>query len=176
MPLQRASQIELSEKQEKVLTELAKGTHTPLHLKTRAQIVLNAASGWSNNTIEEIMQIGAEKVKRWRDRYSAMHEELRQIEQETPHKLRKAIAKILSDDQRPGGPPTFGDEQVAAIIAMACEDPSKFGLPFSHWTPSLLQAEVIKIGIVGSISVRQVGRFLKGAGLAATPESMLAQP
>jgi putative transposase len=175
MPLQRASQIELSERQEKILTELAKGTHTPLHLKTRAQIVLKASAGWSNNAIEASMQIGAEKVKRWRDRYSAMHEELQQVEKETPHKLRKAITKILSDEQRPGGPSTYSDEQVAAIIAIACEDPSKFDLPFSHWTPSLLQAEVIKLGIVDSISVRQVGRFLKRTRFTAAPKSVLAE-
>ena len=90
-----------------------------------------------------------------------MSEELKRIELETPHKLRSAIEKILSDAQRPGGPPKFKDEQVAAIIAMACEDPSNFDLPFSHWTPELLQIEVIKRGIVESISVRQIGRFLK---------------
>ena len=176
MPLPTASQIELSARQEEILKELAKGTHTPMHLRIRAQIILNAAAGWGNNTIESRMQISPQKVKRWRDRYSAMHEELHHIEEETPHKLRKTIKKVLSDDQRSGSPPTFNDEQVAAIIAIACEDPAKFGLPFSHWTPSLLQAEIIRIGIVGHISVRQVGRFLKRAGLATAPESMLAKP
>jgi hypothetical protein len=37
--------VELSEKQERILIGYAVGTHTPLHLKTRAQIVLKAAGG-----------------------------------------------------------------------------------------------------------------------------------
>jgi len=175
MPWLTARQIVLSERQEKILTELSNGTHSPLHFKIRAQIILNAAAGWSNNTIEWNMGISANKVKCWRDRYNAKQEELRQIETKTPHKLRKAIENVLSDEQRPGGPSTYSDEQVAAIIAMACEDPAKFELPFSHWTPSLLQAEVIKIGIVDSISVRQIGRFLKREGITASPKSMLVE-
>jgi putative transposase len=154
---------------------MAQGTHTPEHLKIRSRIVLDAAAGTDNNTIERCMRITAKKVKLWRDRYSVKHEELQQIERDTPHKLRKTITGILSDEQRPGGPAKFTDGEVAAIIAMACEDPQTLGLPFSHWSPSLLQAAALQRGIVASISVRQVGRFLKKSGLAATPQQKLAE-
>jgi putative transposase len=107
------------------------------------------------------MGLESKVVKRWRDRYSARHEELKRTEVETPRKMRSVIEKTLSDEQRPGGPPKFTDTQVAAIIALACEDPAKHGLPFSHWTPGLLQIEAVKLGIIDSISVRQTGRFLK---------------
>jgi len=175
MPWKQPTKIVLSEKQTRILTENAVGTHTPLHIKTRSQIIINAAKGWSNNTIEQNMGIDPKTVKLWRDRYSAQYEELRRVEAETPHKMRKAIEKVLSDSPRPGGPPTFKDEQVAAIIAMACEDPAKFGLPFSHWTPELLQIEVIKLGIVKSISVRHIGRFLKRKRSTTEPGSILAE-
>ena len=161
MPWQSASRIELSEKQERILTEYAVGTHSPMHLKTRAQIILKASNGLSNNSIEREMDLDPTTVKRWRDRYSGSYEELKRIEMETPLKIRGAIVKVLSDEQRPGGPSKFSDEQVAAIVAIACEDPAKFELPFSHWTPELLRIEVIKLGIVDDISVRQIGRFLK---------------
>ena len=161
MPWKNATKVKISKKQEQILKEYEAGTHTPMHLKTRAQIVLKAAKGWGNNSIEKDMGVDAKGVKRWRDRYGAKHEELRRAEAETPHKIRSLIKKILSDEQRPGRPSTFQDSQVAAILALACEDPEKRGLPFSHWTPGLLQIEVIKLGIVESISVRQVGRFLK---------------
>jgi len=174
MPWQTATKIELSEKQNKILTELAVGTHTALHLKTRAQIVLMAANGCGNNTIEREMGLDPKTIKLWRDRYSSQYKELKRIEDETPHKTRSAIDKILSDEKRPGAPSKFRDEQVAAIIAMACEDPAKFELPFSNWTPELLQIEVIKLGIVENISVRQIGRFLKRKRFTATPKSMLA--
>jgi putative transposase len=174
MSKRKASEIELSEKQEKILKEMARGTHTRLHFKIRSQVILKAASGSSNNTIETDMQISAKKVKRWRDRYSVMREELQQIEKETPHKLRRTIEEILSDAQRPGGPAKFTDEQVAVIIAISLKDPMEYELPFSHWTPSLLQREVIKKGIVETISVRQVGRFLKKSGSSAAPKPLLA--
>ena len=161
MPWQEASRIELSEKQERILTEYAVGTHVPLHLKIRSQVILYAAKGWGNNRIEGTMDLSPQTVKRWRDRYNSQFEELKKIEAEAPHKLRSTIEKILSDEQRTGGPSKFKDEQVAAIIALACEDPMQLELPFSHWTPQLLQIEVTKLGIVDSISVRQIGRFLK---------------
>ena len=164
MPWKSASKIELSEKQESILKEKAKGSHTPLHQKIRAEIILKASAGKSNNVIEKEMKIHPSAVKKWRDRYSGEYRELERIEKESPNKLRRTIEKILSDEQRPGGPSKFTDEQVAAIIALACEDPAKLELPFSHWSPKLLQIEVVKVGIVESISERQIGRFLKGAG------------
>ena len=176
MPWKTASTIKLSEKQKRILTENAVGTHTPLHIKTRSQIILNAAEGWSNNEIEKKMDIDPKTVKQWRDRFSVQYEELNRIETETPHKIRKAIEKVLSDAPRPGGPTKFTDEQVAAIIAMGCEEPSKFGLPFSHWTPELLQIEVIKLGIVENISVRQIGRFFKRKRFTAKPSTILVEP
>ncbi len=168
MPWKTATKVELSEKQEQILKEYAAGTHTPLHLKKRAQIVLKAAEGRTNNSIEKDLGLAAKAVKLWRDRYGARHEELKRTEAETPRKMRCVIEEILSDSQRPGCPCTFTEGQVAAILAMACEDPEKRGLPFSHWTPGLLQMEVIKLGIVESISVRQVGRFLKRKRLTAS--------
>jgi putative transposase len=122
------------------------------------------------------MDIDPKTVKLWRDRYSAKYEELKRVEAETPHKIRSAILETLSDAPRAGGPPKFKDGQVAAIIAMACEEPSKFGLPFSNWTPELLQIEAVKLGIVESISIRQIGRFLKRKRFTAAPGPVLAEP
>jgi putative transposase len=155
------TKIVLSDKQKRILTENAVGTHTPLHLKTRSQIILNAAKGWNNTAIKESMGIDHKTVRLWRTRYVNNYEDLKRIEAEKPHKIRSAIKTVLSDAHRSGSPPTFKNEQVAAIIAMACEAPSKFNLPFSHWTPKLLQEEAIEQGIVESISIRQIGRFLK---------------
>jgi len=161
MSRMKAMEINLSARQKRILTGFAKSTHQPSHLKIRAEIVLRAADGSSNNAIERDMRIDKNQVNRWRDRYSKKQEQISLIEKETPHKLRSAIIEVLSDLPRNGGPTKFRDEQVAAIIAMACESPEKFDLPFSHWTPGLLQRTVIKVGIVETISVRHVGRLLK---------------
>ena len=175
MPWKRATKIELSEKEEKILKENAVGTHTPLHLKMRSEIIMRASEGKSNNAIESEMKLNSETVKLWRDRYGAQKEELRQTEAASPHKMRRLIEEILSDAPRAGAPPKFTDEQVAAIIALSCEEPMKLGLPFSHWSPKLLQIEVIKLGIVESISVRQVGRFLKRERFTTAQSTKLAE-
>jgi len=175
MPWKSASKIELSEKEEQILTENAKGTHTPLHLKTRSEIVLRAWQGESNRKIEQEMKKDAKTVRMWRNRYNKSKEELRKTELEKPHKLRATINSILSDEERSGGPPKFRDEQVAAIMALACENPASLNLPFSHWTPGLLRIEAIKLGIVSDISERQVGRFLKSVRFKAASESVLAE-
>jgi transposase len=150
----------LSEKQGRILTELSNSRTVGSSLAIRSKIVLMASSGNSNNQIERELKLGKNTVKRWRDRFSSAYENLKRIESEQPHKLRSALKEALSDNQRPGAVPTYTDEQVAAILALACMSPEKFGLPFSHWTSSSLRDEAIVLGIVDDISIRQIGRYL----------------
>jgi transposase len=65
----------------------------------------------------------------------------------------------------PGPPGKFTPEQVVRILAVACEPPEKSGRPITHWTIPELVDEVITRGLVESISVSQVGRFLREAAL-----------
>jgi hypothetical protein len=51
------------------------------------------------------------------------------------------------------------------ILALACEPPEKSGLPISHWTAHELADEVVKRGIVVSISTSQVSRYLREAAM-----------
>jgi transposase len=176
MPWKEASKIELTEKQETTLRKLADGTHTPLHLKQRSQIILMAHEGYSNNRIEQILKTSAKTVTKWRSRYNKRSAEINKIETESPRQVREIITKALSDEQRPGTPPTFTDTQVAAIMLLACEDPKKYDLPVSHWTPKLLQQTVLERGIVESISTTQISRFLKRTGFTATSQPDMAQP
>jgi len=176
MPRMKAMEIILSDNQKRILAEFARSTHQPLHLKIRSEIILRAYEGSSNNAIEREMGLDKDQVKRWRDRYGNNQEKISLVEKDVPHKLRSTIIETLSDAQRSGGPATFQDEQVATIIAMACESPEKFGLPVSHWTPGLLQRKVIELGVVESISIRQVGRFLKRERFTASSKPLLVKP
>ena len=76
---------------------------------------------------------------------------------------------------RGGSSGKFTAEQVTRILAVACEDPEASGRPVTHWTPPELADEVVKRGIVESISPRQVGRFLKIGRTPAASEPLLAQ-
>jgi len=172
---EKAKSIELSEKQKEILEAYAKGTHVQLNLKMRSEIVLRSSNGDSNNKISKEMGIGRSTVIRWKDRYEYAFEVLEKVEIEEPRKLKQLITNILSDLERPGAPATFTDAQKALIIALACLDPEELGLPFSNWSNSLLQIESIKSGIVDSISVSQIGLFLKSRGIKASSSKGMAK-
>lgn len=56
-------------------------------------------------------------------------------------------------------------EQVIELFALACSPPLDYGRPISHWTARELTEEIMKQGIIESISVRHVGRLLEEAEL-----------
>lgn len=91
--------------------------------------------------------------------------------------LQDAIVELLSDQPRSGWGGKFSAEQVTQILAVACESPDEESeRPVTHWTPRELADEVVRRGLVDSISPRHVGRFLKDGRLEATPQPVLAQP
>jgi putative transposase len=59
----------------------------------------------------------------------------------------------------------FSLEQILQLFAMACEKPETYERPISEWTARELAAQMVKIGIVESISPRHVGRLLEEASL-----------
>ena len=161
-----ATTISLSDKQKKLLEELAKGTHVYLDIKRRAKIVLAANAGRNNDQISRECTYDREGVTKWRNRWAAKAPELEEIEREKPHKLREEIEKTLKDAERAGRSPTFTAEQVAHILTIACQLPEQVDdrTPISHWTAGELARKAQELGIVKSISARQVGRFLKRIG------------
>jgi putative transposase len=134
----------------------------PQQLVERCRIVLLSAEGRDNADQADELKVDRQRVRRWRHRWAKASEALAAAENESASDkdLEKLIIGLLADDERSGGPPKFSAEQVAGIIALACEPPAESGLPVSHWTPRELAGEAIKRGIVENISPRQVDRFL----------------
>lgn len=157
----KASVIFVSDKQREVLEQLIRRRSTSQSLAKRARLVLESARGRTNTAISQLLPMDRPRVVLWRGRWMEQYPELCRIEQEYPEELEAAIVQLLSDQPRPGTPPTFTEQQVLQMVAIACEDPAASGRPISHWTPREVRDEVIKRGIVSSISVTQVGRFLK---------------
>jgi len=89
--------------------------------------------------------------------------------------LPRAGAELRGDLPRPGCPGKFTAEQIAQILAVACEPPEDSGRPVTHWTPTELADEVVHRGIVASISPRHVGRFLKYGRTPTASQPLLAQ-
>ena len=158
----RSVAVEVTPKQRAVLEPLTRAKLAPQRLVERCRIVLMSAAGRNNEDQGNELGVDRQRVRRWRHRWAGASAALVAAENEgaTDQDLEQLILRVLGDDDRSGAPPKFTPEQLAAIIALACEPPAESGLPVSHWTPSELAREAIKRRIVESISPRHVDRFL----------------
>ena len=171
----RKPKLIITERQQEILEDMTVSRSCPQGLALRAEMILLAFERRRNAAIAERVGYERHAVGVWRRRWKAGFEKLINAEcVGRPGDLRRMIEEVLSDEQRPGCPCKFDADQVAMIITVACEPPEKSGRPISHWTSPELADEVIKRGIVPSISARQVGRFLKEGGASATSKSLLA--
>jgi len=171
-----AAKVIITERQQQMLQTMAFSRCCPQGLAHRAEIILLAFDGLKNEEIAEKLQCERHGVGIWRKRWQKSFQQLTVIEcVEKPPALREAIAEVLGDLPRAGCGGKFTAEQIAQIIAVACEPPEKSGRPVTHWTSRELADEVIQRGIVPSISVRQVGRFLKDGTTSTAQEPAVAQ-
>src|SRR3954464_2563963 len=162
----KAAKITITERQQEILQNFSRSVTAPSRLRQRASIILLAFDGLRNDAIAARVGLTHRQVGRWRRRWADAWNRLLDIECcESRADLRRAIDAILSDEPRPGAPGKFTPEQVAQILAVACEPPEKSGRPITHWTLQELVDEVIERGIVPSISPAQVSRYLREAAL-----------
>lgn len=147
MPLCTAAPVDVTETQRQELEALVRQRHAPQSLVLRARIVLLAAARLGVHETAARLGLARRTVQRWRERWR-ISEDL-------------AVSERLRDAPRPGTPPTFTPEHIGAIVALACESPSRGGHPLTHWTQADLAAEAGARGIVTAISPHSVGRFLR---------------
>ena len=165
----KAAEIILTQRQREILERLSNSTHSELHFKIRATIILKAADGINNRGISKQMDINRGVVTKWRSRYANASKLLEQIEIDSPQKLTQTVKEVLSDEYRCGKPPKFTPEQVACIIDLSLQKPESVGVPMSHWTVNALCDKAIELKIVSSISSSQMERFLKRWRFKTTP-------
>jgi len=160
-----------------VLARLKRSRTLGQHLAERVRIVLMSAAAKLCSEQAAQLEVDAQRVRRWRRRWAERQDRLAEAlaQGADAGALEKLIRELLSDEYRSGSRGKFTAEQVAAIIALACEDPAQHQLPVSHWTPQELATKAKERGIVESISPRQVGRFLKGGTAKAAHVTLLAQ-
>jgi putative transposase len=161
--------VEVSERQRAILEKWVRNkADTPFRLVERCRIILMSAEGVSNAEQGRRLAVDRQRPRRWRRRWAAAEERLAGAEGEgvSDRDLGDLLVKVLSDSERPGIEPKFSAEQLTKIIGVACEPPEASDRPVTHWTPKELTDEVIKRGIVDSISPRHVDRVLKG-GISA---------
>lgn len=145
-------EVLLSDAETTALSKLVKRHTTPQQIALRARIIQSAGIGMNNHEISRELGVRVNTVRLWRDRW---------VEQQSIPLEEMGVAERLQDAPRSGSPGKFSAEQIAQIIAIACEAPEASGYPVSHWTPKELAHEAVKRGVVENISKRQIGRFLK---------------
>ena len=160
-----AVEVSMSERQRAILEKWVRNkADTPYRLILRCQLILLSAAGVSHAEQGRRLNVDRQRSRRWRRRWSEAEEQLAIAESKnvSDRDLAKRLTKVLSDRDRPGVKPTFSAEPLTMIIAVASELPEDCGRPVTHWTPRELVDEVVKRGIVDSISPRHVDRLLKG--------------
>ena len=148
----RARPITLTEDERQGLETLVRRPTTPQQVATRARSVLAAADGQRLVRIAEQVGLSRESVRFWRDRWVAL--------QDIPL-ADLSVAARLADAPRPGAPARITAEQVCQVVALACEAPATAGRPISQWTHQEIADEIIRRGIVPTISPRHAARLLK---------------
>jgi putative transposase len=159
--------VELTDGQRDALHALLRRHATPQQIALRARIVLAAADGHSNVRIAQSCGVTPDTVRLWRARWMAFRSfPLYELSAE----------ERLADAPRAGRTPGITAEQVCQIVALACEAPEGSERPITHWTGREIADEVIRRGIVGSISPRHAARILKNPEPASAPGPVLADP
>jgi putative transposase len=134
------------------LESLVRRHSTPQRVATRGRIVLAAAAGQPLVQIAQQVGLSRESVRLWRDRWVALEDiPLAEL----------SVAQRLADVPRPGAPARITAEQVCAVVALACEAPSAAGRPISQWTNQEIADELMRRGIVETISPRHAARLVK---------------
>ena len=152
MPGPRPPAVELTGAERRELEGLARRHKTGQQVADRDRIILRAADGLNNSEIARALTMEPDTVRLWRQRWLDVPEvALEDLD----------VADRLSDAPRSGTPARITPEQVARIVALACEAPSESGRPISQWSTTELAAEVMRRGIVDTISPRHAARLLK---------------
>lgn len=152
MPGPRPEKIELSEKERRELERVVAKHNVGQQKAERARIILKAAEGKNHAEIAAELGISVDMAYLWRQRWLAL----------APIELKDlSVEERLDDLPRPGVPARLTADQICRMEQLACEAPEKAGRPISQWTGREIADEMIKRGIVESISPRHAARLLK---------------
>lgn len=159
--------VELTDEQHDALRALLRRHATPQQIALRARIVLAAAEGQSNAWIAQACAVTLDTVRLWRARWMA-------FQPIPPDEM--SVEERLADAPRAGRSPRIIAEQVCQIVALACEAPEQSERPITHWTGREIADEIIRRGIVETISPRHAARILKNPEPPTAPGPVLADP
>ena len=153
MPGPLPSPVDLTADQRRELEALVRRRSAPQQVAVRARVILLAADGLNNSQIARELDLEADTVRLWRQRWRGF---------QGVALADLSVEERLTDAPRSGRPARLTAEQVCRIVGLACEAPSRSGRPISQWTGREVAAELVGRGIVAAISPRHAARLLKG--------------
>jgi putative transposase len=172
----RPIEIALTSRQRPILEEMVHRRRRPHDEVQRATLILQSADGARTRHLAEAVGVSDPTVRRWRTRWVHATAQMAAADAEAGEEtLPGLLQQVLRDAPRRGRPATFTPEQLCQIVAVACETPEGCGRPVTHWTPRDLADEVLRRGIVPTISPRSIGRCLNRSRLETASVALLAQ-
>jgi transposase len=128
-----------SEEREQLRTQV-QGGKGPVRRLKRAQILLAADAGSSDESIATNVSVGTSTVYRTKRRF-----------------VEEGLDAALSEEPRPGADRKLGAKEEALLVAIACSDPPSGR---ARWTLSLLADEMVRLTNLDSLSSETVRRRL----------------
>ncbi len=129
-----------AEEKEQLRTLTRKGTCGVRKLR-RAQILLSANEGLTDERIAQALHTGVRTVERVRRRF-----------------VKEGPQAAISERPRPGKARKLDGHQEAYLVALACSDPPEGK---KRWSMRLLGERLVELEVVGEISEETVRRTLK---------------
>lgn len=148
--------VELSDAERAELRELIAGGRQPVRRVKRAQILLAADGGSTDEGISKAVGVGTSTVYRTKRRFVEGNLEL-------------ALAEL----PRPGAPRKLSGKEEALLVATACSKPPKGR---AHWTLELLADEMVRLTEHEELSPETVRRRLEENQLKPWREKMWCVP
>jgi transposase len=133
--------VTLSDDERDQLAGLSRKRTAPARTVRRAQALLLAAEGKTDEVIAEQLRVGVATLERLRRRF-----------------VEEGLEASLRERPRPGARPKLGPKQQAFVVALACTKPPEGP---ERWTMQLLAERVVELEIVPDITDEAIRRLLK---------------
>ena len=133
--------VSLTDEERARLGALTRKGTASVRMVRRAQTLLLASEGRTDEAIASALQIGTTTVERTRRRF-----------------VEEGLEAALRERPRPGAPPKLGPKEQAFVVALACTKPPEGRL---RWTMQLLSDRVVELAVVPAISDEAIRRLLR---------------
>jgi transposase len=148
--------VDLSEEERSRLLSLAQKGKVAARKLRRAQILLLANEGHTDEQIATVLHVGVSTVERIRKRF-----------------VEEGLEASLGERARPGKERKLDGKQEAFLVALACSAPPEGR---RCWTMQLLADQLVALGVVESLSDETVRRRLKQTNSSHGSKSLGAPP